>query len=560
MYGASADLSSYLNPTTEQTGSETSSSFTITTNADGTLTFSGSYTDEEGSSYSVSFDIAAEKETEQDTYTVTMSNFAISGSLSSAFSSDDSSVTATAKGITSIKVSAGGLDSSIEGLPIEITGEGLGTRTVDITKYLSIFDLLGTKIFSSYASAVTVTMTCTSGAELSINVGNDESITCGFTVATVDDEETALSFSATGLENIFDSLTVEGEITTVYANSADVTTDVVTEDSDPTAEPGEATWTLITNQFDGTLPGTIDGSNNSITLAWEDLESYEYLKVEAVTKATNSTYGCVLADASWSSAQIYSFTSNGVAGVQDEVIFNIADLKAQCEEANEESTAVYFIFWTSDIASVAIYASADYEPEAGTEEPGEETPELSTIYTETKTVTIVEQAAGTHDKDDSYAYGEVNYYGATSLTQLAVYGAFGDSGEIPSAEPEDVITATVTLDLTNCTATDCVGLQIAFQGFNTSWGGWQGTNSTQIQEGDETTTSFELTSTVKELLEANNISIDTYGGLALQIWNLGEQPGSESDYFGAIATYTITIEGVREVKTKVVALLSRTST
>ncbi len=235
MYGASADLSSYLDTST---GGDTgnSSSFTITTNADGTLTFSGSYTDEEGeSSYSVSFDIAAEagEGDASSTYTVTMSNFSISGSLSSAFGiSDDgdaSPVTATATGITYIKVSAGNtLDDVFSSyLPIEITGQGLGTNPKDISSYLSLFDILGNDDFSKYAQYVTVTMTCTSEASISIKVGDTEFVACGFTVA----DESGLSFSATGLENIFDSLTVEGDIEKIKAGDTDVTSEVVIPDN-----------------------------------------------------------------------------------------------------------------------------------------------------------------------------------------------------------------------------------------------------------------------------------------------------------------------------------------
>ncbi len=128
----------------------------------------------------------------------------------------------------------------------------------------------------------------------------------------------------------------------------------------------ETTWNLITDKFDDVVPGDIGSTNYTVTLTWAELANCLTLKVEAVTKATNSSYGCVLATADWTNSAIYSFESNGTTDKQETVYFDVEELKASCQAIDANSTEVYFVFWTSDIESVAFYG--DGEIVAGTEE------------------------------------------------------------------------------------------------------------------------------------------------------------------------------------------------
>ena len=77
---------------------------------------------------------------------------------------------------------------------------------------------------------------------------------------------------------------------------------------------------------------------------------------------------------------------------------------------------------------------------------------------------------------------------------------------------------------------DTTSWKPAFCGFTSSWGSWQSDAGTE--------NSLEFTTTVQKLMDANGIaSIDDFGGLIFQIWNV------DSKYNGRTIYYKVCVNG-----------------
>ncbi len=362
-----------------------------------------------------------------------------------------------------------------------------------------------------------------------------DAITGEFTGADVNVNGTSIATATGSYEVENDDVTFTSSFTYTLIQEFEI------EVSFTTVEP-EPTWDLIVEAFDIECVADIqnaDGTNNTLTVAIADIEGYEYVKLVAQTSTelVYSDWGALLLAADWNKQLGSNFTYGYTEGGKEvEEIIAVADILAAVADGTEE---IYFVVW-GNVVSAQVYVSGEADTESGTEEPGEETPELSTLYTFTGTVTI---ALADDPTSNNLAYGEVNQYNATSLVQLGNIDALG-YGDFSGLTKDDIVTATVTIDFSACTATDYEGLILAFQGFTPSYGGWEGVSAAQAEAG---TVELTLTTTIGVLMDANNIaSIDDFGGLTLQLWNISTDNGLTSDYVGAVVTYTLTIEGVRE--------------